>query len=1141
MTMPIGAVYQSADGTIIAANPAAERILGLTLDQMTGRKSIDPRWRAVREDGSPFPGEEHPAMAALKSGKPVSQVVMGVFHPAENRQKWILIDAVPQFRDGEKRPYQVYATFIDITSQKNAEAQLRRSEEKFKGLWESAPDGLITVNHEGNIQLVNSKTEELFGYSHHELEGKPIETLIPQRYREKHIQMRGSFFEALRVREMGKGVELFGLHKKGTEFPVEISLSYFHGSQGVSALAAVRDVTERKKAEQDLRESEERYFALLERTHDLIQSVDPEGRFTYVNESWRKTLGYTQDEVKNLNLFDIISPASRKHCADAFLRISEGEFIPFMEVEFMTKSGGTVLLEGSALPRKKGDNVIATQSFLRDITQRKMTELALEETSTRFRQMAENIEEVFWMFDCREQRIVYVSNAFEPIWGRSIADLLKDNSIYISSLAEADRPVMTDSLKKQAAGQRTEIEYRVIRPDGSVRWILDRSFPIFDKSGTLIRTTGIAADITERKLAEEAVRSREEQLRAIIHSQTNYVVRTDLDGIYTYVNDKFIEDFGYISVGRSIGEINSLESIAPHHHARTTEVVSRCLENPGKVYKVELDKPLEDGTLKTTLWEFICLVDAKGNPSEIQCMGLDITDRKRAEERLVKLSLAVEQSPVSVIITDVNGVIEYVNKEYCEVTGYTLEEVVGKNPKILNSGQKSPEEYKELWSTILNGKNWSGEFLNKKKNGELFWVSAFISPIVNTEGKITHFVSINEDITEQKKILEDLLLAKEKAEEMNKVKSFFFANMSHELRTPFVGILGFSEILAQEVTDPELLDLVNGIVRSSQRMMDTLQKILALTKLEFEPPKKNEEQVDAEKIITDAFKLFEQPAHAKGLAYRLQSFSRPFFIKTDGKIFSEILINLISNAVKYTLSGSVAVYTSVDKTASPPLLVIKVSDTGIGIPADKTDLIWREFRQVSEGLSRNFEGTGLGLSITKKYTEILGGDIRVESEPKKGSDFIFTLPLSDAAVTPAAAGPEAEQKQPEIVRPADTPKKRLLVVEDDENSQWFINRSLGKLFELEIVPDADSAMNLVIDGSFDGFLIDINLRYGLDGTGLMEILRRMPGYKNIPMIAITAYASDEDRDEFLSRGFSHYLAKPYTQASLINLVQEVFL
>ena len=292
-------------------------------------------------------------------------------------------------------------------------------------------------------------------------------------------------------------------------------------------------------------------------------------------------------------------------------------------------------------------------------------------------------------------------------------------------------------------------------------------------------------------------------------------------------------------------------------------------------------------------------------------------------------------------------------------------------------------------NTILKGKIWQGEFRNKKKNGELYWENAIISPLKDSDGKITHFVAVKEDITEKKKMIEELIIAKEKAEEMNKIKSSFFANMSHELRTPMVGILGFSEVLMNELKDnPNSYKMISSINASGQRLLETLNLILNLSKLEASKVEVDLKTHNIIPILKDCFRDFESAASNKVINYSFISENSEILCNIDQLLFSSIFNNLLNNAIKFTDSGSVTLGVSLDSDT----VVISVTDTGVGISEAKLNLIWDEFRQASEGYNRGFEGTGLGLTIAKKYAELMNGSISVKSMLDKGTTFRVSFP-----------------------------------------------------------------------------------------------------------------------------------------------------
>jgi PAS domain S-box-containing protein len=364
-----------------------------------------------------------------------------------------------------------------------------------------------------------------------------------------------------------------------------------------------------------------------------------------------------------------------------------------------------------------------------------------------------------------------------------------------------------------------------------------------------------------------------------------------------------------------------------------------------------------------------------------------LTEQKRLFQAIV------ETSPVGIVITDTEGFVEYANPKFKEITGYTISEIIGENTNILKSGKHNNEFYKDLWDTIKAGKAWQGEIYNKKKNGEYYWELAKISPIMDDMGKIKSFLAVKEDITTLKKMIEELIIATQKAEEMNKVKSYFLANMSHELRTPFVGIMGYAELLTDVLNNPEEREMAEGILSTSQRLTDTLNKILNLTSLEFGKTDIILTGVNINDLINEQIYLFNAVAEKKNLSLTHKSLFGTLIIKTDKYLLVEILSNLLNNAVKFTEKGFIHIDTEIKETSKTKTLIIKVSDSGIGISDEFKELIWQEFRQVSEGISRDYQGTGLGLTITKKYVELLGGEISVKSEEGKGAEFIVELPV----------------------------------------------------------------------------------------------------------------------------------------------------
>jgi len=370
----------------------------------------------------------------------------------------------------------------------------------------------------------------------------------------------------------------------------------------------------------------------------------------------------------------------------------------------------------------------------------------------------------------------------------------------------------------------------------------------------------------------------------------------------------------------------------------------------------------------------------------------EIQSRIKAEEEVIRLYWAVHQNPASIIITDTNGIVEYVNPRFTVMTGYSYTEIVGNTMRILKSDDLSDDEYKILWETITSGKEWRGEYRNKKKDGQLFWVSSTISPIRNLEGEISNYLSIQEDITEKKKAYEELISAKEKAESADKLKTSLLANMNHEFRTPLIGILGFSQLLMLEELDNEIQFMIQGINSSGKRLLNTLNGVLTLSEKSTSSNQVQLERVNLNEIIPFAVRDFKARAEEKGLGFE-------FIVKRDTNLvlantekLNTALGNVIDNAIKYTPAGHIKIISDTVERDNKKFGIIQIVDTGIGIDDKDLEIIFEAFRQASEGYSRNYEGCGLGLTLADQAVKEMNGQITVTSRLSQGSEFTIFLP-----------------------------------------------------------------------------------------------------------------------------------------------------
>ena len=390
------------------------------------------------------------------------------------------------------------------------------------------------------------------------------------------------------------------------------------------------------------------------------------------------------------------------------------------------------------------------------------------------------------------------------------------------------------------------------------------------------------------------------------------------------------------------------------------------------------------------------LQDEKGGSVGHLFIIRDITARKKAEQQVRQLSRAVEASPTSIIITDTHGNIQYANPKFTHVTGYPVEEVLGKNPNFLKTDQTPAETHRELWETILAGKEWRGEFCNRKKNGETFWELASISPIEDDDGNIQFYVAVKEDITDQKNTQDALRIAYDQALDASRAKSQLLAKVSHELRTPLGGILGYAELL-QNGTFGSLEEgqkrAADEILQSAHYLTSMVNELLDEAQIQANTTVLQKKTFSPATLLQQATSGMEIMAQKKGLGFTIFIDPKlPQELYGDDRRLRQVLINLIGNAIKFTKEGEVRVGLLYPDSEH---WIMQVTDTGLGVPIEAQASIFEPFQQADNAITRDNPGIGLGLSITKQLVELMGGRIVLESQVGQGSTFNVLLPIAN--------------------------------------------------------------------------------------------------------------------------------------------------
>ena len=387
---------------------------------------------------------------------------------------------------------------------------------------------------------------------------------------------------------------------------------------------------------------------------------------------------------------------------------------------------------------------------------------------------------------------------------------------------------------------------------------------------------------------------------------------------------------------------------------------------------------------------------------------------------------------------------------------------------------------------------------------------------------------------------EELVKAKEKAEEMNQLKTRFLANMSHELRTPMVGILGYTEILKNEVTNPELKEMSEEIYVSANRLLETLNLILDLSKIEANKSEIHPVEINVKDVTINQVKCFQELAKKKDIFINIIPKEEQLYAMLDERIFRQIINNLVSNAIKFTIKGGVTIEINKELINENENVVIRVKDTGIGIPKESHQIIFEEFRQASEGLNRIFEGSGLGLSITKRFVELMDGKISVESEQGKGSTFIVSFPSCKHGKTFEINKQTEKNNNFSNVKTksevADKDLPLVLLVEDDISNAGVIEYLLQDVCKVDFVKSGEEALEITAQKQYAAIIMDIALGAGIDGIEATKRIRKMKGYRDLPIIAVTALAMKGQRESFLAEGCSHYISKPFNNKTLLDLM-----
>lgn len=547
-----------------------------------------------------------------------------------------------------------------------------------------------------------------------------------------------------------------------------------------------------------------------------------------------------------------------------------------------------------------------------------------------------------------------------------------------------------------------------------------------------------------------------------------------------------------------------------------------------------------DYIVKENLNRLIPAIERELRDASIRHKHRQAEDAYRDQEGVLRaITSSVKDA---IIVIDNDGNISFWNEAATHILGYKKEEALGKNLHNLISPVCFHESFSKAFPAFQS--SGQGSAINKTleleaitKNGVQIPIELSLSS-VRIKGKWCG-IGILRDITDRLKVKAELISAKEKAEESSRLKSSLLLNINHELRTPMNGILGFARILKEAHTKTEYIEMADTILTSGKRLMATLNSILDLAHLESDQTRVFPEIVNLPEEVNKAVKNYEDLAIKKNIGLSVQSVPE-LFAKVDRGLFSNIIHHLVDNAIKFTNTGYVSISVEAELRGKSELVAIRVKDTGIGILPEQKKYIFEAFRQGSEGLARTYEGTGLGLTLCKKFVDLLNGEIDLESIPGTGTVFIVRFPRVNKKkqeIWETATDPNQTLPGPAVGK-FNGSKPQVLIVEDNKANSDLIDFFINSFCTVEKAYDGFTALSLALVQQYDAILMDINLSSDMNGIEVTRAIKIMDNYKDIPIIAITGYATDHEKEEILKNGLTHFISKPFEKEVLISTIRQ---
>ncbi len=1096
---------------------------------------------------------------------------------------------ITALRDEKGNPIGLQGVTRDVTARKEVENFLETTRQSYQGIFNTISEAIYVLDGTGTFIEVNKGAEIMYGFSHEELVGQsPYTVAAPGLNNMDEIlkQMSTVPITGIPVR-----FDFWAKRKNGEIFPKDVIVNKGKYFGKDVLIATARDITEQKKDEAELRASKVRArhqsnaIARLIFDETVISAEIPSAfhRITQiVSEAinvalvsiWKlsddgtelQCLSIFNSESKILEEREIIqtklySEYFRVMMTDGLILTSDAQTDPRtaqISQSYLQPLGITSMLDAGIMIQGKIAGIVCLehigpgrtwhsdeQAFVSTIASfasqvfinagRKKAEGALLESEKKYRLLFETMAQGV-VYHNAEGLIISANPAAEKILGFTFEDMkqLNPDDSHLQVINEDGTPFPGIEHPVSVAlrsGQPVEnVVMGVLHPlENQYRWLLVNAIPEFkDNESKPFQVYATFTDITDRKKAEQSLHESEATLKAIIENSLESIWSIDTNYNIQYVNEMFVQSF-HNTFGIQLAKgFNIIEALPVGLIQLWKERCDKAFNNEHFVF--------ED---RIKMGEVIIYIEVAMNPIVLDgkvvgasFFGKNITEQKLAERKLMEqnqfVTSLLRAIPVAVFYKDSEGRYLGCNDVFSEIMGVTADDIQGKTVLDLWPGEPALTYHQKDMELMEKKEHQVYEYQVKDKDGLERPVIFIKDVFYDSNGEVAGLVGAFLDITERKKSEEELIKAKEKAEESNRLKSAFLANVSHEIRTPMNGILGFLHLLKDfDVTRDEKETYINIINASGERLLNTINDLIEISKIESGQLQVYLSEVNTSEIMDYYYLFFKQQADEKKLTFKISERvpGDLSWIQTDKHKLNAILTNLIRNAIKFTAAGFVEFGNYIKENQ----MVFYVKDSGIGISPDQFEIIFDRFVQADNSNTRPFEGSGLGLPIVKAYIDKMNGQLWFDSEVGVGSTFYFSIPYfsvkpSDNSILKKKTTPQDKLETPLI-----------LIAEDDSDSISLLKKFL-KNEDLSII-HTDNGLDTVRivneTPNLSLVLMDIKMP-GLNGFEATRRIRQTN--KSLPIIAQTAFALEGDKEKAMAAGCNGYISKPIDQKELIEMI-----